>query len=507
MKRDSNAYTLVKNMSMSEKRYFKIFSERHTIGSQNKYVLLFDALDKAPGEDDVQLKKVLKQKGINTDFLSADKNYLFQLLLRCLNDFHVNKTYNLSVKSQLQQIEILFHKGLYPECLKQIEKAIKQAEECENFPLIIDILMWKKKCAGYSLGLAKAAEANNQIGHYIEKLEHLKKMTDLYYASNILQSKHENLSKDAMLKEFKTILKDPLLRSEKQIMSFGAGIYFHLIYANYYYSTNQKEKEFEHLKKLILVINDSASYSLENPLDYISIYNRYLNAKKFFPDEHFFNEIKHLKNFPQKISIRKETAEQRAFIHAYTHELDYCIINNYFGRALKIVTEIEKELSKIKFDIEPYHLINFHYLIAIVLIFCHQNNKALRHLNKALNEFDISARPQVYIRAKILNAIVHFELKNTNLTLSLYKEINQLNKQHHLLLETEIHLLEIIHKLASSKQTTLKAEHQMFSDLLSFITNPKSPDARQAPQLLANYEKWVQSKLKKRSVAEIYSQD
>lgn len=492
---------------MSEKRYFKIFSERHTIGGQNKYVLLFNALDKAPTENDEQLKKVLKQKGINTDFLSADKNYLFQLLLRCLNDFHVNKTFNLSVKSQLQQIEILFHKGLYPECLKQIEKAIKQAEECENFPLIIDILMWKKKCAGYSLGLAKAVEANNQIESYITKLENLKRMTDLYYSSNLLQSKHENLSKDAMLKEFKSILKDPLLSSEKQIMSFSAGIYFHLIYANYYYSTNQKEKEFEHLKKLIQVIDGSASYSLENPLDYISIYNRYLNTKKFFPDETFFDEIKHLKKFPAKLSIRKETSVERAFIHAYTHELDYCIINNYFTRALKIVTEIEKELSKISFDIEPYHLINFHYLIAIVLIFCNQYNKALRHLNKALNEFDISARPQVYIRAKILNAIVHFELKNTNLTLNLCKEINQLNKHHQLLLETEIQLLNVITKLSASKQLTLKAEHQLFSDLLSLISNPKNKEIQQAPNLVSNYEKWIEAKLKRRAVSEIYSLD
>ena len=50
MKKNSNAFVLTKSLTMSEKRYFKIFSERHTIGSQNKYVALFDQLDKAEEE-------------------------------------------------------------------------------------------------------------------------------------------------------------------------------------------------------------------------------------------------------------------------------------------------------------------------------------------------------------------------------------------------------------------------------------------------------------------------
>lgn len=43
---------------MSEKRYFKIFSERHTIGEQNKYIALFDELDKAVEENDTEIKKI-----------------------------------------------------------------------------------------------------------------------------------------------------------------------------------------------------------------------------------------------------------------------------------------------------------------------------------------------------------------------------------------------------------------------------------------------------------------
>ena len=40
----NNLFTLIKSLTKSEKRYFAIFSKRHILGSQNKYVLLFDAL-------------------------------------------------------------------------------------------------------------------------------------------------------------------------------------------------------------------------------------------------------------------------------------------------------------------------------------------------------------------------------------------------------------------------------------------------------------------------------
>ncbi|HRG02247.1 MAG TPA: hypothetical protein PKZ75_14110 [Bacteroidia bacterium] len=58
MKKNSNAFVVIKNLSMSEKRYFKIFSERHTIGEQNKYIALFDELDKAVEENDTEIKKI-----------------------------------------------------------------------------------------------------------------------------------------------------------------------------------------------------------------------------------------------------------------------------------------------------------------------------------------------------------------------------------------------------------------------------------------------------------------
>ncbi len=505
MKKNSNAFVIIKNLSMSEKRYFKIFSERHTIGEQNKYVALFDELDKAEEENDVELKKNLKKAGINPDFISADKNYLYQLILRSLNVFHDSKTYNLEIKQTLSSIEILFHKGLYHESLKLIAKAEELAKECENFQLMIDILIWKKKCSGYSLGLKKAAEVNLEIDKYILLLNNFKRITDLYYESNLIQADNEKQSKADVIKNLKSILCQPELKSEKNALSFSAKIFYYLIYSNYYYSIDDKQKEYDHLQKLIDILNKSKTYSIENPLDYVSIYNRLLSIKKIFPKSTFFEDIKVLQEFPKKINIRKEVISERVFIHTNTHELEYYLINNDFQAALNKIKEIEKDISKLNLDIEPYHIIYFYYLHAIVLIYVGQFHKALKFINKTLNEFEYEARPQVYLRIEVLNIITHFELKNYTLVSSLSKQIIKKNKSKNILTTLEEKILGALYKITNAKYLTSKEETNIIQEIINSQINNKHSSQQLSTNLLnENYEKWLTAKTKRKQVFELF---
>ena len=52
-------FRLIKSLSIAEKRYFKIFANRHVRGEENKYVKLFDAID-----EQVTKIKLNKKTGI-----------------------------------------------------------------------------------------------------------------------------------------------------------------------------------------------------------------------------------------------------------------------------------------------------------------------------------------------------------------------------------------------------------------------------------------------------------
>ena len=113
---------LISSMNMNEKRYFKIYCKRHKIGSQNKYEFMFTLLNKNSNLSDQAIKELLLTKKYKSQNLSSDFNYLNKLILRSLNEFNLNKTTDLKVKSNLVSIEIMFLKGLYDECLKLIDK-------------------------------------------------------------------------------------------------------------------------------------------------------------------------------------------------------------------------------------------------------------------------------------------------------------------------------------------------------------------------------------------------
>ena len=50
-------FQLIKSLSKQEKRYFKLYASRHVIGEKNKYVQLFDAIDKQAAYNEEKIKK------------------------------------------------------------------------------------------------------------------------------------------------------------------------------------------------------------------------------------------------------------------------------------------------------------------------------------------------------------------------------------------------------------------------------------------------------------------
>jgi len=151
---------------MSEKRYFKVYSSKHVIGDKNEYVQLFDAIDKMAEYDEELLldKKFVKN-------LSAEKNYLYKLVLKSLNAFHQGVNPKTKIYNLLQSIEVLYHKGLYSQAEKLCQKAMKIAVENELFShqlsineILIELLSKQFKYANVIVQLDAVKEGESSNG-------------------------------------------------------------------------------------------------------------------------------------------------------------------------------------------------------------------------------------------------------------------------------------------------------------------------------------------------------
>jgi len=50
MKPSTELFDLIRSLSQSEKRYFKVYASKHVIGKENNYVRLFEAIGDSRGK-------------------------------------------------------------------------------------------------------------------------------------------------------------------------------------------------------------------------------------------------------------------------------------------------------------------------------------------------------------------------------------------------------------------------------------------------------------------------
>ena len=409
---------IIDSLSMNEKRYFKLFVNKNIFGNQNKYLMLFDIFNSNNEIDEQLLKKSINEHHFSDKNISYDLNYLNKLILRALNEFHFEKTVSLKLQNLIKSVEILFYKGLYEECLRIIQKAKKLNSKNENEILMLELLNWEKKCIGYFKGFHSAMSINQKIDEYFAQMKENKEITDLYYKSYFLKNSAGKIAVEKIIEDFQIIVNHHLLEKNKtSIHSIQAKIFIQLIYANYYHITQNTISELEYLERAIAIYDANSFHKQENPLDYISVYTRIIDIYKKRDDETFYNKIEALRQFDQILDFQKHVANERIFFHTYQAELEHLIYNHKFDEGHQMMQHILKQIHINKFNLEPYYLIGMYYQFACICLINKSVSQSLKHINYILNEFDFSDRPNTFIKAEILNVLIHFELKNYKLVL------------------------------------------------------------------------------------------
>lgn len=443
---------------MSEKRYFSIYASRHSAKTDNKNIRLFQILDELEEEDNDKIVKLLNKENISTKFLSSDKNYLFNSILKSLNEYHNAKTNSLIIKDLIISIEILFYKGLFNECLKVVKFAEKLAKEIDHLVLILEILTWKKRCIGYALGIERAFEVNKEIATHTDLLNNYKEITLLYYDGYLLKLKNESKSRAVIDASHKTILQHPLMQDETNAHSFTSKIYWLLIYVDYYFLVSDKDLEYAFLTRLVNHMESNPFYASENPLDYVSVYSRLFANSIHMSSPGFFNSLNHLRKFPFKsqLSFSKDMINQRIFIITYISELEWYIHFQQFDGLKQKIDWIISELKNIITFIEPFYLIQFYYLVVLGLFSIGNYDKALDYVNFSLNNYKYQDRPNFYQKTEFLNILIHVELKNNYLVQNLIKKFSRKKEEKMLTLEYEV-LKYVEQEMDKSKKKKVKA--------------------------------------------------
>ena len=174
-----NLFVLVKSMTKSEKRQFKLYIGRLGVNEDSKFLLLFKVLERLKVYDE---QVILKAGFVKKLQLSNLKAHLYKQILISLKLNPSHQNLRIQLREQLDFATILYHKGLYRQSLKMLDKAKSLAIKNQEKNIAYEIVELEKIIESQYItrSLSNRAELTAQA----KELSH----------QNVIASKLSNLS-------------------------------------------------------------------------------------------------------------------------------------------------------------------------------------------------------------------------------------------------------------------------------------------------------------------------
>lgn len=500
MKVTDDLFQLIKSLDQSEKRYFKVFATMHIKGSdENKYVMLFDAIDKQTeyNEDEIR-KHFKKEKFLNQ--LHVAKNYLYNNILKSLRLFHAEKSKLNELMDILRDVQILYDKSLFKQCRKLLDKAKKIAYTYEKHSHILAVLDWEKTLARTS-AYANSNEKDllefyDEINDNLEKLGNINEYWKLTMKSFLLRKKQGEIRDKNELKKFNEIINHPLLKAEDKATSFQAKNFFFNIKGLYYFTNKDYENLLIHCKKLVDLLE--ANPLLMKDDNYIaSLYNLLLVEIELKQYEDALNTIKKLRN----IETNSPVMEARIFVTSYDTELNLYLRTGEFEKGIPLVKEIEEGLKKLKEKINKESEVLFSFNISYLYFSLGDYNNSLKWTNEIINDKELTIREDIQCFARILNLLVHYELGNYDLIEYIMKSTRRYLSNKNKLNKFELITLNYIRKLINAN---IDDDKMFIFNEWKKELNAISDDILEIKAYeYFDFMSWLESKLGKKTFAEV----
>ena len=336
--------------------------------------------------------------------------------MKGLSAFYAGKSSSLQVKELLHQVEILFGKNLYDHCLGLLKKAKRKARKYELYPLMMEISLWERKTMEKLSNINGVKEALDEAMKDMGLLDNMNAFMMLYYRSIERRRKVARSRSKANLAELETFIQHPFLQNDEIPLTFQARLHFWRIFSNYYYSTQNREKEEEANQKLLHLMDTREDYAEEYPAEYVSIFSRLLVLKRQAPIEEYFAVLSDFKAFPSRLKKSKHSIQKsiqiRVDIDSSSIEMSRLLEQGYIPNAMEMVAKMSELHALHKRRMSISQKMEYRYMYAYAYLANEHYRPALKEVNHLLNEFDERERPDLHLYSRMLSMIIHTELQN-----------------------------------------------------------------------------------------------
>ncbi len=408
-------YQLISSLSMSEKRYLRIFSTRHVKGEKNIYLQLFDTIIALREPDDDAVKAALEDSDIRQK-LNKHKHYLYNLILRSLNAYHADHSGEARFRETMRSVEILYQRGLFDQSRKVLRKARRMAEELQRIPELLAVSDWEQNLLSKSSQYGRMAELVERDEVLVDELRHEKQAKLLVFRmyDRLLQFGAAPDTQD--LAELKRMMDDP-------VISLHTNQRFHVRYlismANIVCANAMDDKDsfLHHCDETVRIFEENPVFITERPNLFVSAL---LNQCKANLQCDRLDEVSRvldrIRAFQSASEVRMQKHTIANIVYETTHiDLLCSLKQSDLKKADRIIRESEADLERYLPTVTRSLALSLRFDAAYAYFLLGMTDRCLVWLNRLLNDQEYHIRMQLHAVARLFSMVVHLQLGNDSL--------------------------------------------------------------------------------------------
>lgn len=410
-------FTLIKSLSKSEKRNFKLYVNRLQKSGDAKFLQLFETIDKLEAYNEASILK--KNPGIQKRNLPNLKRHLYKQILTSLRLIYINKQIDIEIREQLDFARILYGKGMYMQSLKILERIKKIAVDHHQDILHLEILEFQKMIE------TRHVTRSRQAGKIDDLLKDATRRSWVTYAASLFSNlniqihgwyiENGHALTTTQRKEARAFYHHHLPEGVgDDRMTFHEKINFYQANMWLYYILLDLKKSQENALAWINQFETEQILKQKDPDLFMRGYY-YLLTLLFMLREESEMEY-YLEKFSSYIrsqtDLFNENSQMIAFVYQQLAQLNLLFLQRDYQSISDSEEEILQQVHRFIDLLDPHRAILFYYKLAYAQFGLKNYDACLLRLNKIVHLSDSVLRSDVMYAARLLQIICHLELDN-----------------------------------------------------------------------------------------------
>ncbi len=500
--RSDHLYTLIKSLRKNEKRYFKV-RNKGLNAEDAKYLLLFDVLDQMEVFNE---EKIISQNAwINPNQYSNLKAHLYKKILQSLKEYTASSNEDISIREQIDYIQILYDRSLYQQSMILLQKVKKAMRKSDNLELQLEVLKWEKTLLPHSLGRDNQRRVSQVVGEanaINEKLTRVNLLTNLsaelnaiYMKTGFIRDKEDHLTIQKLFFAQLPEWNEAEFSSREKLLWYEIQLSYNSFIQNF-------DEVYAFASKWVGLFDQvpNSTYYFEM---YLKGLNHLLNAQsRLLKHEEFQQTHRKLRNLADHRLVKlNDNLQIRLFKYSYAHQFNGYFMIGDFDRGVKLLSRIETRLEGYIGMLDKHSELILFYKIACLYFGNANYRQALKWLNRIINSEDEDIREDVHSFARIVNLITHYELGNRDVIEYYIRSTYRFLLKKHDLHAFQQYILAFLKGLTreTTQRQLLIAFKQLREDLLKLSESEYDKRAFVYFDIIS----WLESKIENKPVAEI----